>query len=285
METNIPIHLQRNSDLHIHSTFSDGELSVSLIIKQATQKGIKYISITDHENINQNKEIEKLLKTTNLEILYIPGIEISTKYKNEDIHLVAYYNPEVSNKLEKIVQPIREYKQQQTLKTIELLKDTLEIPSHILKNGHRTINKMCIARYIYHNSNFQNIEKVYKYYFDKGSRYSIPNDYPKTEEIIKKLKSIGCVVGIAHPEFLKDWSKISYIEEFTKIGLDGIEIFHPLINKDLSTSILKFCQENNLLPLGGSDFHGYDTKRKELGLHNTFSSSAEKIIKILELKY
>jgi len=43
-------------------------------------------------------------------------------------------------------------------------------------------------------------------------------------------------------------------------------------------------QMYSLIPLGGSDFHGYDTKRRELGKYNIPNSSAEYIMKYLKLE-
>ncbi len=35
-------------DLHMHTTYSDGSKTVEEILKMCEEKGLKYISITDH---------------------------------------------------------------------------------------------------------------------------------------------------------------------------------------------------------------------------------------------
>lgn len=274
----------RTADLHTHSIISDGELSVGLLMKEAEKNNIKYLSITDHENTFQVEETFKILKFNNSELKIIPGVEISTLYQNEEIHIVAYFNYDVMGKLNEIIEPLREQKKIRVEKTLSLLKEMgIEVPYYSITNCKRTINRMNIARYIYNNSNFDTIEQVFKKYFEEDPRFKLEPNYPKTEEIVKKLNSIGCIVGIAHPNFLKDWNKITIIEELIKQGVKGIEVFHPTLPEDLSTSLVKYAQERNLILLGGSDFHGYDTKRKELGMYNTFTNSALKIIRLLEL--
>ncbi len=70
-------------DLHTHTTFSDGELIPSELIRRAEEKGYKGIAITDHADysnykiiidnlLNLKKEINKLLK-----IKFLVGIEIT----------------------------------------------------------------------------------------------------------------------------------------------------------------------------------------------------------------
>ena len=273
----------KNADLHTHSLISDGQLSVGLLIKEAQKNNVKYLSITDHENTYQTKEYQNLSKYYNIELKFIPGIEISTKYMDEEIHILGYYNLNTINEIENIAKPIREIKKSRIMKIIEILKELdIFIPNYLTKNIKKTYNRVNIARFIYSNSNFENIEKVFKTYFDNNSKLNLEIEYPQTEEIITKLNSIGCFTGIAHPSFLKDKDKFEYLKYFTKVGIKGVEVFHPLIDKNLSTKIIEFCQENNLTILGGSDFHGYDTKRKEIGKYNTFSHSAEYIINYIK---
>lgn len=275
---------EREADLHSHSIISDGELSVGLLIKEAERNNIKYLSITDHENTYQVDEALEILKSNNINLKIIPGVEISTLYEGEEIHIVAYYNYDMIKELNNLISPLREQKKVRVEKTLNLLRDIgIEIPYYLISNCRRTVNRMNIARYIYNNLDFESIEEVFKKYFDENPKFKLEPNYPQTDEIVKKLNSIGCIVGIAHPTFLKDWRKITLVENLIKLGAKGIEVFHPILSENISTSLIKFCQEKNLIPLGGSDFHGYDTKRKDLGKYNTFTSSALDIIKILSL--
>lgn len=280
MESNI--FSERSADLHTHSMISDGQLSVGLLLREVYKSNIKYISITDHENINQVKEYHRISKYLPSELVFIPGVEISTKYNDQEIHIVAYFGSDKVKEVEKIVQPLREEKKKRVLKTIELLKEiNIEIPTNLVVNGRKTLNRMVIARFIYNTYKFDSIEQVFKKYFEGDPKFKLDNTYPPTDEIVKELSSIGCFVGVAHPDFLKSWSKIKIVEKLIKDGIKGIEVFHPLIGGNLTDSLMKFCQENNIICLGGSDFHGYDTRRKDLGIYNTFTSSAEEVIRFI----
>jgi predicted metal-dependent phosphoesterase TrpH len=77
------------SDLHIHSRFSDGMLWPEQIVSIASQKGIKYVSITDHDTVDSQFFIDDLSKQYNINI--ISGLELSTEYKDREIHLLAYF--------------------------------------------------------------------------------------------------------------------------------------------------------------------------------------------------
>ena len=63
-------------DLHIHSAYSDGTFNVNEIVELADIKGMKIISLTDHDSIDGLEEAGKMCVEKN--IMFINGIEIST---------------------------------------------------------------------------------------------------------------------------------------------------------------------------------------------------------------
>ena len=75
----------QNVNLHIHSNFSDGKENFDTLIEQAKQKGLKYISITDHNTI----EGYKTSKYKNDKFL-IKGIEFDCIYGFSLLHILGY---------------------------------------------------------------------------------------------------------------------------------------------------------------------------------------------------
>lgn len=75
----------KNADLHIHSYESDGTLSPVDIVKQAKERGLKYIAIADHNTVNA-------YLTTNIlaEKIVIPAVEFDCVYKGVMLHILGY---------------------------------------------------------------------------------------------------------------------------------------------------------------------------------------------------
>ncbi len=70
-------------NLHIHSTYSDGEASFNSIEEQAIKdKGYKIFSITDHNTVQGYIDNPKTIA--------IPGVEFDVWYKYIFLHLLAY---------------------------------------------------------------------------------------------------------------------------------------------------------------------------------------------------
>lgn len=90
--------MYKKGDFHIHSTASDGNLEPLGIIKLAKEKGLDIIAITDHNTMDSVYEAIKIGKKQG--ICVIPGVEVSSMYNGEHIHILCYFkNDIVSNKL------------------------------------------------------------------------------------------------------------------------------------------------------------------------------------------
>jgi predicted metal-dependent phosphoesterase TrpH len=77
-------------DLHIHSQYSpDSQSSIEAILKQAQEAGLDGIAITDHNSIQSFFEASKLAEDLELDLIVVPGAEISTSQG----HLITLGTP------------------------------------------------------------------------------------------------------------------------------------------------------------------------------------------------
>ncbi len=275
---------ERNSDLHTHSVFSDGELSVELIIDLAKDRNIKYISITDHENTHQFQKALSFVKDKNINISVIPGTEISTQLEEQEIHLVVYYHPEKADKIEDFVKPIKEAKKVRVYRILEKLRN-MKLPvneDRILSNS-RSLNRMCVARYLYQNGYSESVKDAFRKILDREEIKNIKVKYPNTLDTARYLSEIGCFVGIAHPDFIKKFRNLNMLEKLVVSGCMGIEVFHPIVVGELQEKVYEYAKQRNLVILGGSDFHGFDSQRRELGFFNTFDYSSKVILEYINI--
>ena len=75
-------------DLHLHSQYSeDGEYSPEELVRQCYQKGVRILSITDHNCARAN---EAALKAAKRKIWIIPGIEIDCVHTGNNLHILGY---------------------------------------------------------------------------------------------------------------------------------------------------------------------------------------------------
>lgn len=82
-------------DMHVHSTESDGRLSIEEIQKTANKNHIDEIAITDHDIL---MSADPELCNTNI----IKAVEFGITYKNKEVHILGYYVDSSNENLRKI---------------------------------------------------------------------------------------------------------------------------------------------------------------------------------------
>ena len=77
-------------DLHMHTTFSDGKLSVEKLFQLVSSRKVGIMALTDHDTV---KGVMHALKTgVPHDFTFIPGVEISTGTETEqEVHITGYF--------------------------------------------------------------------------------------------------------------------------------------------------------------------------------------------------
>ena len=68
-------------DMHIHSIYSDGDKTISEILKMCEEKNLEYISITDHNTCEQYND-KVLVNNKIFTGKIIQGTELYAVFKN-----------------------------------------------------------------------------------------------------------------------------------------------------------------------------------------------------------
>ena len=83
---------------------------------------------------------------------------------------------------------------------------------------------------------------------------NVPIEYPDVYEVLETVHSAGGIAVLAHPRVYDSFDLLDELLEQKR--LDGIEVWHPRNQKGDSEHLLNLALEHNLIPTGGSDFHG-----------------------------
>ncbi len=79
----------KRCDLHSHSTFSDGTLSPTELVKLAEEQGIQALALTDH---NTSKGLPEFMEAGNgSRVITVPGCEFTTEWNEIEIHIVGLF--------------------------------------------------------------------------------------------------------------------------------------------------------------------------------------------------
>ena len=79
----------RKSEIHMHSTFSDGEFPPEQLVNIAKENNVTLLSLTDHDTFDGIQSFLQAAKERHIEAF--PGIEITVKFHDFNFHLLAYF--------------------------------------------------------------------------------------------------------------------------------------------------------------------------------------------------
>ena len=250
-------------DLHMHSVYSDGALTLAELVVYAKEKKLATISLTDHDTIAGLRDAREAAELAG--ILFVDGVEINSYYdlsnKRINIHVLGYmFNP---GKLEPYMMQLKEVRDEHneaiqkalSLNGIEICYEDMNLPSE-----HSMVNRLYFAEALVRKGYAKNVKEALGRYLRKGGIAYVEGDYPPFGEVARKIKEAGGLVVLAHPgEYsLTDEETKYLISELMLQGLDGVECIHPSHSKEYAEKVMGWAKEKGLLVTGGSDFHSMD---------------------------
>jgi len=268
-------------DLHTHSTASDGRYSPSEVVKKAFERGVKYLALTDHDTVSgieeANAEAEKL------DIHFIPGVELSTTYKGETVHILGYFkgddykNPDLNHFLEDL-KTKRIERAHEIVRRLKKFNDIEIDVNDVLKNGKDTIARPHIAKAIMDAGYNYTKEYIFDNFIGDHCPSYVPANKLDAEEGIKLLRSYNAIVVLAHPVLLKKLNVLDVLH----LDFDGIEGIYGLNTPEDTKNFLKIVDQKNIITSCGSDSHGYEGDDKKHGILGSMSIEEERLKKFLD---
>lgn len=242
-------------DLHNHSCYSDGVYSCEQLIQEAIKQNVDIFALTDHDSVFGVAEILELNKKYP-EITVIPGMELSTYYKGEDVHIVCLFkNGIIPDKMMDFSIKRKEARVERAIKMMEKIAkiyhlkidlDALFASSDIITRGNMLRNIAACNGLSFEEAAF---------YISRESEAYIPTSKLETLDGLKLAREANTIAIFAHPCLVKR----EYIEEILTLNFDGIEVYYPANQSGDDVYFKEMAQRFNIVWSAGSDCHGDET--------------------------
>lgn len=248
------------ADYHIHSNYSDGTYNIDQIIKEAEKKQLTSISLTDHDSVSGIKEI--IEKSNSSRIKVVPGIELSSVYMDEDVHILGYGIDFQNEELQLSLELFKKKRLERLIEIVNCLKELgyeIEIETLFeIAGSSEAVGRSHIARALVNKGYINSVSEAFDFWLSR-SKPCFKEKFVVSpfEQINLVIKSSGIPV-LAHPG---DYKVTLPIGDLVDAGLKGIEVFHPDHTEDQIIEFLELAKRYGLLILGGSDAHGPNSER------------------------
>lgn len=261
-------------DLHTHTSKSDGSYTPTELVDYAVQKGLSAIAVTDHDSIEGLDEAlshAAALKDEGLpSVEVVPGIEFSTKYEKQDVHVlglyIAYDSPVFREALENFVdsRTNRNRKMCENLQSagIDITYEKLRAryPGSVITRAH-------YASYLLEEGYVRSRQDAFSQYLGDHTKYFVPREKVTPAQAVRLILHAKGIPILAHPTlYHMGGDRLDALVSSLKTeGLMGIEAFYSTYSNQDIRDMQRLAAKYDLLLSGGSDFHGANKPGIDLG--------------------
>ncbi|MHA2311911.1 MAG: PHP domain-containing protein [Candidatus Thorarchaeota archaeon] len=253
--------VRARADLHTHSAFSDGNNSPTELVRLADELNLGGIALTDHDTIIGLREFMETKASPNL--ARVPGLELSSDYDSQEVHILGYFVPLESMELGSKLGDLRNRRQFKFSKMVEKLRNLgIELEHQEIEKiltGVESPGRPHLASLLVQKGIVRTTGEAFELYLGEGKPAYVAKKRMHAFKAIDLLKSVGAVPVVAHPLTVKVPDLSSFLEALSKEGLRGVEVEYDYkpVGLDVSLDeVRKVTRELNLIETGGSDYHG-----------------------------
>jgi len=259
----------RYCDLHTHSHYSDGTLSPAQIIAEAERLSLSAVALTDHNTVAGLPEFLAAARNTALQA--VPGVEISTNYKEKELHILGLFlKPETFGEVTDLLDGFNRKKEESNRLLIRNLNKagyTLDYADICRSHREGTVNRAVIASALLERGYVSNINEAFRGLLSKKSGYYFPPERLSALEAIAFLRNIHAVPVLAHSFLnLKTEEELRiFLKQAVPCGLAAMETMYSAYSAETTETARHIAREFGLAESGGSDFHGQTKPHISLG--------------------
>jgi len=266
-------------EIHMHSTFSDGEFSPTKLVDIAKGNGVSVLCLTDHDTFEGIQEFLSAAKAE--QIFAFPGIEITVRYRGFNLHLLAYFesaesiSDELSHEVMKMASK-REQRMRELINRVnkvipEKFRGTIDY-ENVRRAAEGVLARPHLAKEMVRLGIVPNTRDAFDRYLVE---YNVERENLEMESACKLIRECKGIPVLAHPgersyslynpkkgRTYEDVPEM--VEELKSFGLLGMECVYPYHERIGKVEYYKdLSRKFGLIITGSRDFHGSATYQSE----------------------
>jgi predicted metal-dependent phosphoesterase TrpH len=266
------------ADLHVHSTASDGRLTPAEVVQEAARRGLKFMSLTDHDTVDGIAPALVAAKSfPGLKL--IPGVEISTDIPQGEAHVLGYFIDYTGREL---IAKLAQFRNSRLGRARGMVAKLDKLGVHLDWQrieqiaGSSVMGRPHIARAMLEKGYINSFKQAFTNYIGRdGPAYVEREKITPAEAVALIIKARGVAV-LAHPFTVNEPEAL--IIELKAAGLAGIETYYNNYTAEDISRLLTIAKKHNLIATGGSDYHGLDSSETAIGDIDLPLASVEKLV-------
>ncbi len=251
-------------DLHTHSLRSDGAYAPAELVRRAAARGVRAQALSDHDTLAG--VAEAVVEGERLGVRVIPATELNTESDWGDIHVLGYFLRPGDDALEATLRRLREDRRRRIERMVERLAAlgfpvALDRVLAIAQGG--ALGRPHLAQALFEAGYVLSYDDAFRTLIGKDSPAYVARVGLTPLEAVRLVREHGGVSSLAHPGTAIDLEVA--LPQLVDAGLAGIECYYASHPAAATVRYLRLAAGYDLVPTGGSDFHGRGEHGAPLG--------------------
>lgn len=253
----------------MHSTRSDGSLSVAELVEAVDAAGVGVFAITDHDTVDGLEEARAAAARRGLSL--VNGVELSTRHEQLELHILGYgFDPAHPLLSEKLAQQkaARHGRLPAIVARLSELGAPIDLDDVYRAAAGANPGRPHVARALVARGHVRDTDEAFRRYLGDAGPANVRKEVPTPAEAIAWIHAAGGKAVWAHPlarPIQRQGGFDALTSELKASGLDGLEEVHPAHDPGVRRRIRQRARELELRLTGGSDFHGAATPGVRIG--------------------
>ncbi|GAA4808785.1 PHP domain-containing protein [Nocardioides caeni] len=269
-------------DLHTHSRVSDGTDTPTDLVRAAAAGGLEVVALTDHDTTAGWDEAA--VAAADAGIALVRGIEVSTRFRGNAVHLLVYLpDPDnvalqaeldriVSGRGDRVPAMLARLQDLGIPATAEALAD---VSGDSLVTGRPHVADLLVRLGVVANR-----DEAFASYLSPGGPAFVDRYAADLVDMLDLARTAGGVSVLAHP-----WGRGSagVLDEaafvtLKEAGLAGVEVDHLDHDAHARRALRQIADRLDLVVTGSSDHHGAGKIGHDLGCETTAPAQLDRIV-------
>ncbi len=247
-------------DLHLHTTASDGAFAPANLVRMAHEASLDCIAITDHDSTDGVAAAQEAGQNCGVRV--IAGIEFNTMWHGQSVHILGYFVDMEHPELQTVVARQRDgrlYRAQKMVEKLAVLDLPLSWEDILERADGGAVGRPHIAKAMMEQGYVRDSNEAFAKYLGHGMPAYVEQPKLTPGDAVTLLHQAGGAAGLAHPYNVEGADQVdldTLVPELADAGLDAIETYYTGYTAGQQAEILDIAERLDLIPTGGSDFHG-----------------------------
>ncbi len=226
----------------------------------AYDEGVRVLALTDHDSTQGIAEARRAAAAYD-DFTLIPGVELGTDIPGGEVHMLGFYLEPDDAGLQATLEKLREGRIGRGEGIVNKLREMgMDVTWEQVKRfaGGGAVGRPHVAQALVESGHVATVKEAFDKYIARNGPAYVEREKMTPAEAVATLVRLGGVPCLAHPCDVTDSDNTlnAILKELKAAGLAAMEVFYKAYDPTAVERLLAAARRFDLIPLGGSDYHG-----------------------------